>query len=109
MSMTIHFGESDQKLEIQANQLALAHKQKQSQSDISPAQAAVSYINPGSLPYPSVDCIPACKDILVPDGILQRQILPRSKPKPWLSKKDIPSWPDVPKLQKDVLPWPRIP
>ena len=38
------------KLEIQANQLALAHKQKQSLSDISPAQADVSYINPGSLP-----------------------------------------------------------
>ena len=58
------------KLEIQANQLALAHKQKQSQSDISPSQADVSYINPGSLPYPSVDCIPACRDTLVPDGIL---------------------------------------
>ena len=97
------------KLEIQANQLALAHKQKQSQSDISPAQADVSYINPGSLPYPSVDCIPACRDTLVPDGILQRQVLPRPKRKPWLSKKDIPPWPDVPKLQKDVPPWPHIP
>ena len=96
-------------LEIQANQLALAHKQKQSQSDISPAQADVSYINPGSLPYPSVDCIPACRDTLVPDGILQRQVLPRPKPKPWLSKKDISPWPDVPKLQKDVPPWPHIP
>ena len=31
------------KLEIQANQLALAHKQEQSQSDICPAQADVSY------------------------------------------------------------------
>ena len=46
----------------------------QSLSDISPAEADASYINPGSLPYPSVDCIPACRDTLVPDGILQRQI-----------------------------------
>ena len=97
------------KLDIQAYQLALAHKQKQSQSDTSPAQADVSYIYPGSLPYPSVDCIPTCRDTLVPDGILQRQVLPRPKPKPWLSKKDIPPWPDVPKLQKDVPPWPHIP
>ena len=78
------------KLEIQANQLVLAHKQKHSQSDISPAQADLSYINLGSLPYPSVDCIPACRDTLVPDGILQRQVLPRPKHKPLLSKKDIP-------------------
>ena len=63
----------------------------QSLSDISPAQADVSYINPGSLPYPSVDCIPACRNTPVPDGILQRQVLPRPKPKPWLSKKDVPS------------------
>ena len=76
----------------------------QSLSDISLAQANVSYINPGSLPYPSVDCIPACRDAPVPDGILQRQVLPRPKPKPWLSKKDVPPWPDVPKLQKDVSP-----
>ena len=78
-------------LEIQANQLAVAHKQKQSQNDISPAQADVSHINCGPLPYPNVDCILACRDTLVPDGILQRQVLPRPKPKPWLSKKDIPS------------------
>ena len=81
----------------------------QSLSDISPAQADASYINPGSLPYPGVDCIPACRDTLVPDGILQRHVLPRPKPKPWLSKKDIPPWPDVPKLQKDVPPWPHVP
>ena len=82
-------------LEIQANQLALAHKQKQSQSDIFPAQADVSYTNPDSLPYPSVDCIPECRDTPVPDGILQRQILPWPKPKPWLSKKDVPPWPNI--------------
>ena len=81
----------------------------QSLRDISPAQADASHINPGSLPYPSVDCIPACRDTPVPDGILQRQVLSRPKPKPWLSKKDVPPWPDVPKLQKDVPPWPNVP
>ena len=96
-------------LEIQANQLALAHKQKQFQSDISPAQADVSYTNPDSLPYPSVDCIPECRDTPVPDGILQRQVLPWLKPKPWLSKKDVPPCPVVPRLQKDVPPWPCVP
>ena len=79
----------------------------QSLSDISPAQADASYINPGLLPYPSVDCIQACRDTPVSDGILQRQVLPR--PKPWLSKKDVQPWPDVPKLQKDVPPWPNVP
>ena len=56
-----------------------------------------------------MDCIPACRDTPVPAGILQRQVLPRPKPKPWLSKKDVPPWPDVPKLQKDVPPWPNVP
>ena len=51
----------------------------QSLSDISPAQAGASYTNPSSLPYLSVDCIPACRGTLVPDGILQRQVLPRPK------------------------------
>ena len=76
----------------------------QSLSDISPSQADVSYINPSSLPYPSVDCIPACRDTPVPDDILQRQVLPRPKPKPWLSKKDVPSQPNVPRPQ----PKPRL-
>ena len=89
----------------QANQLALAHKEKQSQSDISPAQADVSSTNPDSLPYPSVDCIQECRDTPVPDVILQRQVLPRPKPKPQLSlKKDVPSWLDVPRPQ----PKPRL-
>ena len=96
-------------LEIQANQLALAHKQKQFQSGISPAQADVSYTNPDSLPYPSVDCIPECRDTPVPIGILQRQVLPWPKPKPWLSKKDVPPCPVVPRLQKDAPPWPCVP
>ena len=39
-------------------------------SDISPAQADVSYINPGSLPYPRVDCIQECLDTPVLDGIV---------------------------------------
>ena len=73
-------------------------------SNISPAQSDVSYINPGSLPYLSVDCIPACRDTQIPDGILQRQVLPRLKPKPWLSKKDVPPWPDVSRPQ----PKPRL-
>ena len=81
----------------------------QFQRDISPAQADLSYTNPYSLHYPSVDCIQECRDTPVPDGILQRQVLPRPKPKPWLSKKNIPPWPDVPKLQNDVPPWPHIP
>ena len=81
----------------------------QSLNDISPAQANASYINPSSLPYPSVDCILASRDTPVPDGILQRQVLPRPKPKPWLSKKDVLLWPDVPKLEKDVPPWPDVP
>ena len=96
-------------IEIQANQLALTQKQKQSQSDISPAQADVSYTNPDSLPYPSVDCISECRDTPVPDGILQRQVLPWPKPKPWLSKKDVPPCPVVPRLQKDVPPWLGVP
>ena len=62
----------------------------QSLSDISPAQAYESYTNHDPFPYPSVDCIPAFMDTQVPDGILQRQILPSPKLKPWLSKKDVP-------------------
>ena len=81
----------------------------QSLSDISPAQADASHINPDPLPYPSVDCIPACRDTPVPYGILQRQVLPGPKAKPWLFKEDVPSWPNIPKLQTNVPPWPDIP
>ena len=77
----------------------------QSLSDISPAQADVSYINPCSLPYPRVDCIQECLDTPVPNGIQQKLALPRPKPKPRLSLiKYVPSWPDVPRPQ----PKPRL-
>ena len=59
----------------------------QSLNDISPAQADVSYINPGSLPYPRVDCIQEYLDTPVLDGIPQKLALPRPRPKPWLSLK----------------------
>ena len=76
----------------------------QSPSDVSPAQAKDvngSHVNPDSFPYPSVDCIQECLDTPVPDGIQQRLALPR----PQLSlKKDVPSWPDVPRPQ----PKPRL-
>ena len=80
----------------------------QSPSDVSLAQAKDvngSHVNPDSFPYPSVDRIQECLDTPVPNGIQQRLALPRPKPRPWLSlKKDVPSWPDVPRPQ----PKPRL-
>ena len=82
----------------------------QSLSDIYPAQADGSYTNPDSFLCPSVDCIQECLDTPDPNGIQHKLALPRPKPKPRLSlKKDVPSWSDVPKLQKDVPPWPNVP
>ena len=63
----------------------------QSLSDIYQAQADGSYTNPDSFPYPSVDCIQECLDTPVPNGIQQKLVLPRPKPRPQLSlKKDVP-------------------
>ena len=80
----------------------------QSSRDVSLPQAKDvngSHVNPDSFPYPSVDCIQECLDTPVPNGIQQRLALPRPKPRPWLSlKKDVPSWPDVPRPQ----PKPRL-
>ena len=58
------------------------------------------HVNPDSFPYPSVDCIHECRDTPVPNGIQQRLALPRPKSRLQLSlKKDVPSWPDVPRPQ----------